>query len=78
MIIDSRQTAERKSAAAVRWGVIKGGKGVCPSRAQQYPSNAAMANSNGSGSPDAATCLSGKRVRIRQSLRIDAYVQGHR
>src|SRR5437868_14718279 len=46
------------------------------SRAQQYSSNAAMANSNESGSPDAATCLSGKRVRIRQSLRVDVAVPG--
>src|SRR5436190_6189886 len=45
--------------ALASWSVIKlkVGKGVCPSRAQQYSSNAAMVNSNTSGSPDAATCL---------------------
>ena len=77
-MIELGQQVRVLNSKDVPTGVIKlkVGKGVCPSRAQQYSSNAAMANSNASGSPDAATCLSGKRVRIRQSLRVDVAVPG--
>src|SRR5689334_621136 len=77
-MIELGQQVRVLNSKDVPTGVIKlkVGKGVCPSRAQQYSSNAAMANSNASGSPDAATYLSGKRVRIRQSLRVDVAVLG--